>query len=133
MLAPLDPIVRDKLATGGILTALKLSRWLIDNPDAVGGFLRTPPAIYRVIEAIRSHVWDAVDDGSDINRSQEHADAAIEAMGLTGFLERVNAIEHLRRTGAPGADELANTVVRQVTGAITRLTAALAEPAAPSN
>lgn len=134
MLNPLDPIVSDKLAAGGILAGLKLARWAFVNPDYVVGRPYTPPAFYRAWENVRALIWDTVDECNDINRSHGHADAIVAALGLTGVLERASAVDHHRRQrSVAAAEELAAEVDRQLTGAITRLTSALAEPAPSSN
>lgn len=133
MLNPLDPIVSDKLAAGGILAGLKLARQSLADPDYISGASFTGPAFYRAWRIVRELIWGVVDDFADVNRSHGHADAVIEALGLTGVLERVNAIDHHRRSRSEVAGKLLDVVDRQLTGAITRLTSALAEPAPSSN
>lgn len=123
----LDPIVSDRLAAGGIIAALKVARWCLANPDYVNGRPFTPPALHFAMGMLRSLTWDAVDDCADVNRSQSYADAVIEAIGLAGLLERIHAIDHHWRLGSIDVGELVDVVDRQLTGAITRLKAALAE------
>ena len=130
----LDPIVADTATAGEILAALKLARWCLANPDPVVVGDAMPPAFYAAIQMIRSLVWDRVDDGGSCDVSQDHADAIAEAMGIAGILERVHAIEHLRRTRSDSAAyELTQAVGRQFSGAITSLSARLAESRAASN
>ncbi|MFM9057538.1 MAG: hypothetical protein ACKOSQ_00150 [Planctomycetaceae bacterium] len=129
----LDPIVSDKLAAGGILAALKVARWCLSDPDSLDGRQLTPPALHFAMGMLRRLVWDAVDDAADVNRAQHYADAVIEALGLTGALDRIHAIDHHWRRGSIDAGELVDVVDRQLTGAITRLTAALAESSPASN
>lgn len=129
----LGPITADKATAGGIVVALKLCRWCITKPDYMNGRSYTPLALYPAWRMVRSLIWDAVDDCSDINRSQGHADAVADELGLTGVLERVNAIDHHWRMRSTDVDELVGVVERQLAGAITRLEAAIAEPAQVSN
>ena len=124
----LDPIVADGATAGGILAALKLARWCITNEIWFVGRDAIPPVFYAAMRMVRGLVWDAVDDCVDCNRSQDHADAIAEALGNAGVQERANAIEHLRRARSDSAAyELNQAVCRQLTGAIVRLTAAMAE------
>lgn len=130
---PLDSILADKLTAGGLLSALKLARWCIQNPDYIIARPTTPIAFYRAWETTRRLIWDAVDDAADCNRSQGHADAIAESLGIVGVLERVNAIEHLRRTRSGDPQPIVEAVDGQLSGAIARLMAGLAENVAATN
>lgn len=130
----LDPIVADRFAAGGILAALKLARRCSAQADFwMGSSLTATAAFSDAMNMVRSLVWDVVDDACDVNRSQNHADAVMESLGLSGLTERVNAIDHYRQFSLINVGELVREVDEQLTGAITRLKSALADAAACSN
>jgi hypothetical protein len=128
----LDPIVSDKLAAGGMLTAMKVAKWCLANPDYVNALPSTPASFFFAMETLRSLVFDVVDDYADVNRSQCHADAVMESLGLTGLRELINAMAHHRRTRpvAPFAEEMVGRAWEQLSNAIDRLTLAI-ESSAP--
>lgn len=120
MTVPLDPIIADRAAAGGLISLLKLARWCLANPDWHAGRDWTPNALPKVLAMIRDHIWDAVDSGCNVYADQCHADAIAEELGLIGICERLNVVEHLRRSrlNSDGVEEL---IDQQLHNAIQRL------------
>jgi len=133
MPSPLDKLVSDTVTAGGLIATLQLARWAVLNPEHRAGRWFTPAVFYRCMTTARGLIWDAADDGSDVNASSELADAMAESLGLIGLADRVNAIDHYRRAGSFEAARIQASVLQQLTGAITRLKSALADATAISN
>jgi hypothetical protein len=95
-------------------------RWGLNNPDWRGGRRLTPHAAYAALMFARQGIRDAIDDGADCNSIERHADAIVEAIGLTGVLERMHALDHATLY-RHGNDELLAAINRQILDAITRL------------
>jgi hypothetical protein len=120
MTTPLDPIIADRATAGGLISLLKLARWCLAFPDLHAGRAWTPDALPKVLAMIRGLIWDAIDSGSNVYADQCHADAIADELGLTGIEQRLNVIEHQRRSRRSD-DEIVALVDQQLIDAIQRL------------
>ena len=120
MTTPLDPIIADRATAGGLISLLKLARWCLANPDLRAGRAWTPNVLPKVFVMIRGLIWDAVDSGTNVYADQCHADAIAEELGLIGLQERLNIVEHRRRS-CRSDDEIVALVDQQLASAIHRL------------
>jgi hypothetical protein len=132
MPSPLDKLVSDTVTAGRLIAMLELARWAALNPEFRAGRWLTPPVFWRCMTNARGVIWDAADDGCDVNASAQLADAMAESLGLIGVAERMGAIDFHRRSGASETERIL-VVSRQLTRAIARLKSALANAVAHSN
>lgn len=109
---------------GGILAGLRLARRCFDHPEYAHGRYSTPLAFYWAVHDVRRTILDAVGVDAAVCGSEEHADAIAEELGIIGLAHRVNAIEHLRRTGGD-ATAIAKIVEQQLDHAIDRISAVI--------
>jgi hypothetical protein len=110
-----DPMIR-----GEIIACLKIVRWCIANPRTYHGRPKAPEALYKSLDMVRATIRDSVDDCSDMVRVDERAAAIVVELGIAGLRDRIDAIEHGRRTGE-WTCELEDEANRMVSAAIERL------------
>lgn len=116
--SPLDCL--EDMAIGELVSALRICRLCLADCKSYGSPL--PHAIFDADRLARETVRSCVDpDGhSDINDVERRADAVIEALGLAGLRQRMNAADHALRRNRSG-DELLDAIGRQLADAIARL------------
>jgi hypothetical protein len=115
-----DPLIADPMIRGEIIACLKIVRWCIANPRTYHGRPKAPEALYKSLDMVRATIRDSVDDCSDMVRVDERAAAIVVELGIAGLRDRIDAIEHGRRTGE-WTCELEDEANRMVSAAIERL------------
>jgi hypothetical protein len=78
-------------------------------------------ALRVAIGMARQEIRDAVEDGADCNETERRFDGLVEAVGITGVEQKINALDHAESHYGPGDGELRSVIDRQIGDAIRRL------------
>jgi hypothetical protein len=113
--------ILDDQTIGSVVCALRVAQWGVQFPDCNRDFSATTPhAVPFAIALARKAIADTVAEDGSISEIERKVDAIVEAIGLTGIGQRINALDYAELNHG-GDATLRDDIARQIQHAIRRL------------
>ncbi len=113
--------ILDDQTIGSVVCALRVAQWGVQLPDWNRDFsATTPDAVPFAIGLARKEIADTVADDGSVSEIERKVDAIVEAIGLTGIGQRINALDYAELNHG-GDATLRDDIARQLQRAIRQL------------